>query len=228
MKLKYIYQVAQDSVMVILFGALMGFHLWQESTHEWLGLAFLLIVFKHLVLNNHWFQRLWLGDYDLFRALKLAINIVLAGLLITAIVSGVVLSQHIFADFFFHNASDMVRKTHMTSVHWLQIIMAVHLGMHWKMLARFFSQLWHISENSRIAKFGSFLSLMLSVYGVSIFIQRDMSAYLLLQVDYAFFDFEQSVAGFYFDYIAVTILFAYTTRFFLWLFLFRNEQPVKE
>ena len=209
--------------MVILFGALMGFHLWQVSTHEWLGIAFLLIAVKHLVLNTHWFKRLWLGDYDLFRALKLAINIVLAGLLITAIVSGVVLSQHIFADLFFHNASDMVRKTHMTSVHWLQIVIAVHLGMNWKMLARFFSQLWYIAERSLMGHSFSLLWLALSGYGLSVFIKRDIFSYLLVQVDYAFLDYGEPVSGFYLDYLAVTILFAYATRFSLWLFLFRNK-----
>lgn len=222
-KRKYIYQVVQDSVMVILLGALMGFHLWQVSTHEWLGSVFLLIAVKHLALNTHWFRRLWQGKYDLFRGLKLVVNILLAGLLIMTIVSGVELSQHLFADFFFHNASDVVRKTHMTSVHWLQIIIAIHLGMHWEMLAGFFAQLWNIAQASLVSRTLSFLWLALLVYGAIVFIRREMFAYLAVQMDYALLDYGEPVAGFYLDYLAVTILFAYATRFLLWLFLFRNE-----
>jgi hypothetical protein len=221
-KAKYIYQVVQDSVMVILFGALMGFHLWRVSTHEWLGVAFLLIAVKHLVLNTHWFRRLWQGDYDLFRTLKLSINILLAGLLITAIVSGLELSQHLFADLFFHSASDLVRKTHMTSVHWLQLVIAIHLGMHWKMLVGFFAQLWNIAPASLVGRALSLLWLALSAYGVIVFIRREMFAYLAVQLDYAFLDYSEPVSGFYLDYLAVTVLFAYTTRFLLWLCLFRN------
>lgn len=209
--------------MVILLGGLMGFHLWEVNIHEWLGVIFLLIAIKHLVLNTHWFKRIKQGQYDWFRALKLAINIILAGLLITAIASGVIMSQHLFAEWPIHSATDLVRKTHMTSVHWLQIIIAIHLGMHWKMLAVFFAQLWHIADRSLFARICSLVSLLLGVYGVSVFIEKNLGDYLFIQVDYAFFDFDESLFGFYFDYIAVTILFAYTTRFLLWLCLFREK-----
>jgi hypothetical protein len=222
-KRKYIYQVIQDGGMVILLGALMGFHLWQESAHEWLGVAFLLIVLKHLLLNIHWFRKIRLGDYDLFRSLKLIINLILAGLLIAAIVSGLMLSQHLFPDLSIHNSSDVMRITHMTSVHWLQIAIAIHLGMHWKMLSRFFLQLWSIVEKSLMVKICTLLSILFSIYGLNVFTARNMGDYLLLQVDYAFFDYDESVAVFYFDYIAVTILFAYAVRFLLWFLFFKNN-----
>lgn len=58
MKAKYIFQVVQDMVMMIILLSLMGFHLWGESIHEWLGIAFLLIVLLHNGLNIHWIRKL--------------------------------------------------------------------------------------------------------------------------------------------------------------------------
>ena len=50
-----------------------------------------------------------------------------------------------------------------------------------------------------------------------------MSAYLLIQVDFAFLDFAESKIMFYLDYLAITISFAYLTRFLLWFLLFRRD-----
>lgn len=201
----------------------MGFHLWGEDTHEWFAIVFLFIVLQHNLLNLHWFNVLFQGPYDPFRAIKLLVNVLLLGLICAALISGLMLSQHVLANLAVHNGSDFVRKTHMISVHWLQISIAIHLGVHWKMLTKFFAQLWHIPVRSLATKILAILCLTLSIYGVSVFIERDMLSYLMLQVDYAFFDFEEPRLLFYFDYFSVTILFAYMTRFLLWLVLFRGK-----
>lgn len=224
-KPKYLYQVVQDSVMTILLVSLMGFHLWGEVIHEWLGIAFLLLVLQHNLLNTYWFKAIFQGASDSFRMLKLTSNALLFGLLIAAIISGVMLSQYVMPDLIIHNASDLVRKTHMTSVHWLQIIIAVHLGIHWKMLANFLAQLCHIRSDSLLAtQLLPGIYLALSFYGLYVFIVREMLPYLLLQVDYAFFNFEEPKLLFYFDYLTVIILFAYATRFLLWWLLFRRNK----
>jgi hypothetical protein len=94
--------------------------------------------------------------------------------------------------------------------------------MHWKMLVIFFAQLRNIAQASLVGRALSLLWLALSAYGVIVFIRREMFAYLAVQLDYAFLDYSEPVSGFYLDYLAVTVLFAYTTRFLLWLCLFRN------
>lgn len=92
--------------------------------------------------------------------------------------------------------------------------------MHWKMLANFFSRIWHISPHSFWATwFMPAISLSIAAYGFYAFIERGMLPYLLMQVDFAFFDFEQSKTRFYLDFLAMTVLFAYLTRFLLWLMI---------
>lgn len=78
MKAKYIFQVVQDMVMMIILLSLMGFHLWGESIHEWLGIAFLLIVLLHNGLNIHWIRKLAQGEYSAFRIVQVTVNIILA------------------------------------------------------------------------------------------------------------------------------------------------------
>ncbi|AHG21027.1 membrane protein [Chania multitudinisentens RB-25] len=225
MKAKYKFQVVQDMVMMMILLSLMGFHLWDEDIHEWLGIAFLLIILLHNGLNIHWFSKLAQGEYSAFRIMQVTVNLLLIWVLSSAIISGMMLSKHLLPDLPIHSSSDLVRKIHMTSVHWGHIIIAVHLGLHWKMLANFFCKIWHISPLSFLAAgLMPAIFLCIATYGLYVFMQRDLLPYLLIQVDFAFFDFEESKALFYLDFFAVTMLFVYLTRILLWLFLSNNEQ----
>lgn len=214
--------------MMLILLSLMGYHLWGENIHEWLGIILFTIVLLHNGLNTHWFKKLFQGEYPAFRILQVSLNLLLMLVLLTAIISGIMLSQYLLPDLVIHNSSDWVRKTHMTSVHWGQVIISLHLGMHWKMLANFFCKIWHISPVSLLAtRVLPAIFLTISTYGLYAFIHREMLSYLLIQVDFSFFDFEEPKALFYCDFLAISIFIAYLTRYLLWLFLFR-EKPTKE
>ncbi|MCL6362675.1 DUF4405 domain-containing protein [Pectobacterium carotovorum subsp. carotovorum] len=224
MKAKYKFQVIQDTLMLIILLSLMGFHLWDENIHEWLGVIFFFIILLHNGLNTHWFKKLTQGEYSAFRILQVATNMLLMITLLAAIVSGILLSRHVFPDLPIHSTSDFVRKIHMTSVHWVQVIIALHLGLHWKMLANFFCKIWNILPTSLFAtKIMPLIFMMTSLYGLHVFIHRDMLPYLLIQVDFAFFDFEESKSLFYWDFFAVIIFFSYLTRYLSWLLFFRRK-----
>jgi hypothetical protein len=60
------------------------------------------------------------------RIINRVINAVTFAVILTAIVSGMMLSRHILLDLPFHNPASWVRKVHMTSVHWGMLILALH------------------------------------------------------------------------------------------------------
>lgn len=53
--------------------------------------------------------------------------------------------------------------------------------------------------------------------------QRELLPYLLLKVDFAYFNYDEPQAVFYFDFFAILIAVAYSTRFLVWLILFRKK-----
>lgn len=202
--------------MMSVLLSLMGFHLWSENLHEWLGITFFFICLLHLSLNTQSLKNLFQAQYSAFSVLQLAINLLLLLLFAIAIVSGAMLSKHVIPDLLIYSSSDFVRKAHMTSVHWIQIIIAVHIGMHWNMLAKFFCTIWNISPTSVLAsRVVPVIFIIISGYGLYAFISREMLPYLLLQVDFAFFDFEERKLMFYWDYFAIVVFFAYLMRFAL-------------
>lgn len=131
--------------MTLLLLILMGFHLHGETVHEWAGIIFTLLILLHLYLNRH---RLWSLSPNIPLTMQIVnriINGVTFVVILTAIVSGMMLSRHILLAMPFHNPANWVRKVHMTSVHWGMLILALHIGLHWKMLATFFCRILSIS-----------------------------------------------------------------------------------
>ncbi len=225
MRAKYKFQVVQDTCLLLILLSLMGFHLWGDIIHEWLAVAFFALIMLHCGLNTHWFNRLAQGEYSPFRVVQVTLNGVLLITLLIALTSGIILSRHLFYDFPFHHPSDVVRKIHMTSVHWMQVIAAIHLGMHWKMLASFFCSVMNIEARSLFAsKLMPLLFLALTYYGGTVFIAQDLLAYLAAQVDFAFFAYQGAGIRFYVDYVSVVVFIAYSTRILLWLLFFRRAQ----
>ncbi|QIM68559.1 DUF4405 domain-containing protein [Basfia succiniciproducens] len=222
---KYYFQIGQDVVLTILLLSLTGYHLFEEVTHEWVGLGFFALVLLHIGLNFWWIKKLNQGEFDVYRMVKTGLNFVLFFVFLTACISGILLSKHIFAEFPFHLTDDFTRKIHMLSTHWIQTIIAIHLGLHWKTLADFLAQILRWDLNKPLTKWIlPTIWTMLSVYGLWAFIGRDLFPYLMNQVDFAFFDKAESKAIFYFDYFAMLILFAYSTRVLVWLIFFKNEK----
>lgn len=209
--------------MTLLLLVLMGFHLHGEIIHEWAGIIFTLLIMLHLYLNRH---RLWSLSPNIpltMRVVNRAVNALTFVVILTAIVSGIMLSRHILLGLPFHTPANWVRKVHMTSVHWGMLILALHIGLHWKMLATFFCRVLNISGNSHVANIitpGVFS--LIALVGLYELLSTDYLDYLLIKVDFSFFDYDESALLFYFRYLAMIVLFALMTRFLLWLFIFRK------
>ncbi|EAN6653638.1 DUF4405 domain-containing protein [Salmonella enterica subsp. enterica serovar Montevideo] len=213
--------------MTELLLVLMGFHLHGEIVHEWAGIIFTLLIILHLYLNRH---RLWSLSPNIpltMRVVNRAINVVTFAVILTAIVSGMMLSRHILLELPFHNPASWVRKVHMTSVHWGMLILALHIGLHWKMLATFFCRILNVANNSLLANIimpGIFS--LIALLGLYTLLNQDYLDYLLMKVDFSFFDYDESALLFYLRYLAIVVLFSLMTRFLLWFFIFRKDKAV--
>lgn len=227
MRKKYIFQLFQDLALTGLIIALFGYHLFDEPVHEWLGLAFLGVIISHTSLNFWWFKKLFSQKYNGYQAVKTAVNFATFLLFFTACITGILLSKHIFDDFFFHSTEDTIRKSHMLSTHWLQMLIGVHLGLHWNTIGTMLGNWWKLDFGNRSVRIASKILLpimwtIITIYGIYAFILRDLAPYLLNQVDFAFFDFDESKIVFYFDFFAILIAVAYLSRWVIAFLFFRR------
>ncbi|MDG2941612.1 DUF4405 domain-containing protein [Exercitatus varius] len=224
MKKKYLFQLAQDLVLTAILLSLFGYHLYEEITHEWLGLVFSALIISHLSLNTWWLKKIFSGSYNNYRILQSAVNLATFLLFLTACISGIMLSKHLFAEMPFHSTTDFMRKIHMTSTHWLQILVGVHLGLHWKAITNLLANGYRLDLEHWLARWLiPACWLIIAAYGIFVFVQRELLPYLLLQVDFAYFNYDEPQAVFYFDFFVILIAVAYSTRFLVWLILFRKN-----
>ena len=224
MKKKYLFQLVQDLVLTVLLLSLFGYHLYEEVTHEWLGLVFLGLIISHISLNTWWLKKLFDGHYPPYRLFQTTVNFATFLLFLTACISGIMLSKHLFAEMPFHTTSDLMRKIHMTATHWLQIAVGVHLGLHWKAITNLFANAYRLNLDHWLAKrLIPACWLIIGAYGLWTFMQRELLPYLLIKVDFAYFNFGESLTRFYFDFFAILIAVAYATRIAVWAVFFNKN-----
>ena len=138
MTAKQKFRMSLDLMMTILSLILMGgiyFFPW-DGVHEILGVALLVLWAVHVWLNRGFYKALFRGKYNDFRVLQAVINV---GILLCAVflmISGIMLSNHVFAFLAIDFGLNFARTAHLVFSHWYFVFMSLHIGMHVGMIAR--------------------------------------------------------------------------------------------
>ena len=210
MKPMGILKIGIDALMTLGLLFLMGYQFWGDAAHEWAGAGMFLLFIAHHILNRGWYKSLFRGRYTLVRAVRLAVDILVLLSMICLMVSGVLLSNHVFAFLNLRGGMSFARLSHMAASHWGFVLMALHLGLHWEIflgLARKALGLRRPSRGRKILL--PLLGAGIAVYGLTAFIRRDLLTYMLVRTQFVFLDFNEPVPLFYLDYLAMmgTFLF---------------------
>ncbi len=230
-----------DITMTLLSIILMGGNYFfpADIVHEILGVALLLLWAVHIALNRRWYGAIFRGSYNPYRVMQTVIN---CGILICAIflmISGIILSNHIFTFLGIEKGLGFARIAHLLASHWYFLFMSMHIGLHVSMIANKMchkertacqaelvsgspskempKQVRHDSSSTRhnrLRKILLFSILALAcLYGIYAFIIRGVWKYLILQQQFFFFDLERGYILFAIDYISIIILFAAISHF---------------
>jgi hypothetical protein len=206
MKRKQIVKIAVDIAMTAVLLLLMTYELIGQVSHELLGIIMFVLFILHHILNNRWTKNLIKGKYTTLRTLQTVLVVLVLFSMAGSIFSGVMLSRHIFSFLPFSDGLSFARNLHMLSAYWGFVFMSLHLGFHWNMIMGMAKRLTKKPSVMRTWML-RIIALIIAGYGVYAFVKRDIGSYLLLQNQFAFFDFEEPIVQFLLDYIAVLGLF---------------------
>lgn len=204
MKPKARVKMLVDGLMSLAMLFLMGYQFWGELAHEWVGAGMFALWILHHILNGNWYQTLFRGPCTRFRMVQILLDFAVLAAMIGLMVSGILLSNHVFAFLHLRGGLGMARLLHMASSYWGFVTMALHLGMHWGMftgLARKHLRLRQSSQRRSAVLF--VLSAAIALHGLSAFWRRDLLTYMLVQTQFVFLDFEEPKRLFYLDYLAM-------------------------
>ena len=123
-------------------------------------------------------------------------------------ISGILLSRHVFPFVDVHGVAMPARNVHMVCAYWNLVLMSLHLGLHWGILIGVAGKR---SQNPSAVRAMSarIAGAAIAAYGVYAFIKRAVGTYMFLQVHFVFFDYEEPLLLFLTDYLAIMGLFVF-------------------
>ena len=209
-----------DIMMTLVSIVLMGgnYLFPTDIVHEILGVALFVLWGVHITLNRRWYSALFHGKYNPYRIMQTIINCCILICTIFLMISGIILSNHVFTFLNIQGGLGFARIAHLLASHWYYLFMSLHIGLHVGMIANRIKQKKIVGNNSskeesqpqfKARKIISHILLSLAcLYGIYAFIARGVWKYLILQQQFFFFDLERGYILFAIDYIYIIILFA--------------------
>lgn len=213
-KITLIIKISIDISMLILFLLLMGYHLFGEVTHEYLGISLFILFIIHNLLNWRWYKSLFKGKYNLSRIYRLIINFALLIFMILVIISALFISTTAFS-FLGIDGGIWARMLHLCSTMWSFILVSMHLGMHMNIFIGMSKKI-KLSDKVRIILKWIFriLLLLISLYGLAVFFQRRHYEEMFLLTHFKFFP-EETIFKYFLDYISLVCLYAAISYYLL-------------
>ena len=207
MKPKAMIRIVVDCAMTVLLMLLMASELLGRFAHEWIGTAMFILFILHHILNRRWTKSLLRGRYTPCRMLQTVSAALVLFTMCCSLVDALIMSRHVFAFLPIHGGRSFGRVAHLIGAYWGFVVMAFHLGIHWNgMLAVGRRMVKPSQTRSRILRI---LAAVMALYGVYAFFARSIPQYMFLRTRFVFFDYEEPIIFFFFDYLAVMISFAW-------------------
>ena len=213
--------ISMTILSIILMGGNYLFPL--DIVHEILGVGLFVLWAVHVALNRRWYSALFRGKYNPYRVMQTVINCCILICTIFLMISGIMLSNHIFTFLDIQGGLGFARIAHLLASHWYYLFMSLHIGLHVGMIANRIKQKKETGVESPDEQIKSqdtvrkiILRILLAIscaYGVYAIITRGVWKYLILQQQFFFFDLERGYILFALDYISIIILFATLSHF---------------
>ena len=196
--------------LTILSLVLMGgnmFFPWAPA-HEIIGVLLIVVWALHVYANRRWFKAVFRGRYNPYRIMQTVVN---CGVLVCAVflaISGVMLSNHVFAFLGIESGASFARTAHLLASHWYFVFISLHIGLHVSVIFNRLGVAQLVMKSRKVVIASRVAVALVSAYGVYAFIGRGLWKYLTLQQPFFFMDMERGYVMFFIDYIAMVIALA--------------------
>ncbi len=200
-------KILVDAAMTLCLMLLMSYSLIGEQAHEWIGMGMFALFILHHWLNRRWLAGLRRGRYTVFRILQTVTAGLVCLCMVGAMVSAVIISRTVFAFLPAVGNAAFGRTLHLLSAYWGFVCMALHLGVNWRMVMAAMQR--RCPTLKKHGKLLTLAALTVSAYGIFAFFRCSLPDYLFLRTHFVYFDFEEPLIFFYFDYLCIMVLFAF-------------------
>lgn len=198
-------KIAVDILMSILLLFLMAYQVTGELWHEWCGAAMFFLFLVHNFLNRKWYMGLFCGKYLPPRILMTVTNFLCLTAMLCLMVSGIMMSRHVFA-FPIKGGMSFARMLHMAASYQGLVYMSWHIGLHWRMVTVKMEK--RFGTNKAVSKGMYILLAAVSAYGLYYFVQMKLWRYMFALDMFVFMDYERPAVLVLTDYLCMMIFWA--------------------
>jgi hypothetical protein len=226
---KLVARLIIDLAMTILILAALAYRITGDVAHEWIGISVALLFIVHNAMNWRWYKNIFRGKYTFRRSVNTAVNFILFITMSTLIISGMLMSRTILA--FLNLPGGMeTRQIHTTAAYWGLIIIAVHIGMHGKMIMNSMRKMFRI-KNANFTRtiILRIVALLITAFGVWASFDRDMFSKLFLGFSFDYWNEERPALLFFAANLSIMATYIFLTYYILKLVERRkNNQETNE
>lgn len=170
-----------DILMTLSLMLLMSMQITEQAGHEYLGIFMFVLFLVHQYLNRRWYGALLKGRYTANRILSTVVNFSLLISFVMTAFSGIIMSEN-FPEFNIDELYSFARLAHLCCAYLSFVLMGVHLGLHWGMIAGKIKSRWP-----------GFIAFIISGYGFYVFfVSEKIHEYIFLINQFAFIDYEKN------------------------------------
>jgi hypothetical protein len=195
-------------------------YFWQgNASHEWAGISVFLLLVVHNMFHRRWFAALpKQGQGERRGKFNIALTFVLLAGMLALLGTSLVISETLFANLRLDD-DFTARQIHAGIAYWLLIIVAIHLGLRWPLLMGVARRLLGIVQVSaaRTALL-RLIAIGIAGQGACSALALNLRSRLLFQMSLDWWNFEESVAGFFGHCMAIMGLCMFLTYYTMqWL-----------
>ena len=191
-----------DILMALALPCLMAYELIGQGTHEIIGLCAAGLFILHHAFNRRWHSRLFRGKYTVYRAVLTVLDVLMTIIFISQAVCGILMAKHVLPFLPHVGRRSIARVFHLLGAYWGFVLACIHGGIHLTGMMRKWMRWKTPAKAVSVA-----LACGLAGYGVVVLIRRGWLRYMTLREQFVFFDFDEPLALFFTDTLAILILF---------------------
>lgn len=212
-------------VAATLLLASLAYYLTDNLAHEIIGSTMFVLVIAHNLMHRRWYAAIPRTGRHARARLNLVVTLLLLAAMLTLLFTSVLISNTLFA-FLSLEGSFTARQVHVFAAYLVIIVVAIHLGFRWPTIMNVVRQRLRLTTASQWGTRGlRLVALAIAVQGINSSFELDIGTKLMLEPSLDWWDFEESVAGFFLHTLAAMGLYASITYYGLAWWQRRSVKP---
>lgn len=205
---------------------LFGFSYWWlgNFAHEVAGTALFLLVIIHNIFNRRWYRTIPKARREPRALFNTVVTFILIAVMLVLIVTSVLISNAL-SSFMSAYGGFTVMQIHTMAAYWALVIVAIHLGLRWPLLMGLARNVLGLHRPNIVRTVVlRLIAITVAAYGVWSSFELGLGSKLSMQMTLDWWNFEESVAGFFIHCIAIAGLFMLLSYYTLQLLQRRNHK----